>query len=79
MSVPFNQSAALLLVDGLAPYLKWQSNLVWIKDPPQTYIDNLQQPHDVLGGLDKIRSKVVAKSYKNEYEVSHCFAQQKGT
>ena len=31
-SIPFNQSAALALVDGVVPYFKWQSNTVFLKE-----------------------------------------------
>lgn len=68
-SVPFNQSAALALVDGVVPYFKWQSTTVWLKDPPAEYVEKIQDPVDVWGGLDKIRQKVVGNAYKNEFEV----------
>ncbi|KAE8822519.1 hypothetical protein PTNB85_10405 [Pyrenophora teres f. teres] len=68
-SVPFNQSAALRLVDGLVPYLKWQSNLAWIKDPPEEYIHKIQPGYDLMGELMKMRQKISegANSYTNEY------------
>lgn len=68
-SVPFNQSAALALVDGVVPYFKWQSNIVWLKDPPQEYAEKVQGPVDVWGGLGNIRAKAVAGNYSNEFEV----------
>ncbi|EUC42279.1 hypothetical protein COCMIDRAFT_103941 [Bipolaris oryzae ATCC 44560] len=67
-SVPFNQSAALALVDGVVPYFRWQSNTVWLKDPPKEYAEKVQPGVDIWGGLDKIREKVVKSSYDNEYE-----------
>jgi len=68
-SVPFNQSAALALVDGLPPYFRWQSNTAWLKDPPEEYATKVQPGIDVWGGLADIRSKVVGGKYANEYEV----------
>jgi hypothetical protein len=68
-SVPFNQSAALALVDGVVPYFKWQSNTVWLKDPPAEYAEKVQPGIDVWGGLEEIRSKVVGGKYESEYEV----------
>jgi hypothetical protein len=68
-SVPFGQAAALALVDGVVPYFKWQSTTAFLKDPPQEYIQKIQPAVDVWGQLANIRSKVVAKKYKNEYEV----------
>jgi hypothetical protein len=68
-SAPFNQSAALALVDGVKPYFQWQSNTVWLKDPPEEYAEKVQPGVDIWGELAKIESKVVAGEYKNEYEV----------
>lgn len=68
-SVPFNQSAALALVDGVVPYFKWQSNTVWLKDPPAEYAEKVQPAVDIWGGLEEIREKVNGGEYKNEYEV----------
>ena len=68
-SVPFNQTAALALVDGVVPYFKWQSNTVFLKDPPAEYAEKVQPAVDIWGGLEKIRGKVVAGQYENEFEV----------
>jgi hypothetical protein len=70
-SAPFNQSAALALVDGVVPYFKWQSNTVWLKDPPAEYAEKVQPAVDIWGELQKIRAKVVSAEYKNEYTVCH--------
>ncbi|EOA87494.1 uncharacterized protein SETTUDRAFT_20011 [Exserohilum turcica Et28A] len=67
-SVPFNQSAALALVDGVVPYFRWQSNTVWLKDPPTEYAEKVQPGIDIWGQLSTIRAKVVANTYANEYE-----------
>jgi hypothetical protein len=37
-SVPLNTSAALALVDAIEPYLEWQSDSAWLKDPPAVII-----------------------------------------
>ncbi|KAH7078361.1 hypothetical protein FB567DRAFT_133623 [Paraphoma chrysanthemicola] len=66
-SVPFNQSAALALVDGVKPYFKWQSNTVWLKDPPAEYAEKVQPGVDIWGELEKIRAKVVGGEYDNEH------------
>jgi hypothetical protein len=70
-SIPFNQSAAIALVDGVVPYFKWQSTTVFLKDPPKEYAEKIQSPYDVWGGLEKIRKKVTSGAYDNEYEVSY--------
>lgn len=33
-SIPFNQSAAVALLDAIDPYLTWQSTFEYLKDPP---------------------------------------------
>ncbi|KAH8714821.1 hypothetical protein GQ44DRAFT_713424 [Phaeosphaeriaceae sp. PMI808] len=66
-SVPFNQSAALALVDGVVPYFKWQSNTVWLKDPPKEYAEKVQPSVDIWGELKRIRGKVVSGRYENEF------------
>ncbi len=68
-SVPFHKTQALALVDGVVPYFRWQSTMVWLKDPPAEYAEKIQNPIDVWGGLQNIREKVVAGSYANEFEV----------
>lgn len=68
-SVPFNQTAALALVDGVVPYFKWQSNTAFLKDPPAEYAEKVQPAVDIWGELEKIRGKVVGGEYENEFEV----------
>lgn len=70
-SIPFNQSAALALVDGVVPYFKWQSNTAWLKDPPAEYAEKVQPAVDIWGGLEGIRGKVLGGDYENEFEVSY--------
>ncbi|KZM19878.1 serine-type peptidase [Ascochyta rabiei] len=67
-SVPFNQTAALALVDGVVPYFKWQSNTAFVKDPPEECAEKVQPAVDIWGGLEKIRGKVVGGQYENEFE-----------
>lgn len=68
-SVPFNQTAALALVDGVVPYFKWQSNTAFLKDPPAEYAEKVQPAVDIWGELERIRGKVVGGQYENEFEV----------
>lgn len=68
-SVPFNQTAALALVDGVVPYFKWQSTTAFLKDPPADYAEKIQPAVDIWAELEKIRGKVVGGEYANEYEV----------
>jgi hypothetical protein len=34
-SIPFNQSAAAVLLESIRPYLDWQSTTSYVKDPPE--------------------------------------------
>lgn len=68
-SVPLNKSAALSLIDTITPYFKWQSNTVWLKDPPAEYAEKVQPGIDVWGGLEEIQSNVESEAFKNEFEV----------
>lgn len=68
-SVPFNQTAALALVDGVVPYFKWQTTTAFLKDPPEEYAQKVQPAVDLWGELEKIRGKVIGGHYENEYEV----------
>ncbi|CCU83217.1 peptidase S41 family protein [Blumeria hordei DH14] len=63
-SVPLNKTAAIQLVDAIAPYLEWQSDLAWKKDPPADYDC---PAHDVIAALDQVRKNLVVNKYANEY------------
>jgi hypothetical protein len=67
-SVPFNKSAAVELIDTITPYIRWQSNTVWLKNPPKEYAEKVQPGIDVWGGLEEIQSKAESGSYENEFE-----------
>lgn len=58
------------MVDSIRPYFKWQSNTVYLKDPPEEYAEKVQPAVDIWGGLEEIRSKVVGGEYETEFEVS---------
>ncbi|KAF3899656.1 TSPc domain-containing protein [Trichophyton interdigitale] len=63
-SVPIKKAHALKLVDGLSPFLQWQSTIDYLKNPPKGY----QLPAvDLEGGLKGIRDKVNRNEYPNEY------------
>ncbi|SZF05319.1 unnamed protein product [Blumeria hordei] len=63
-SIPLNKTAAVDLVDAIGPYLEWQSDLAWKKDPPADYDC---PAHDVIAALDKVRRNLIANKYANEY------------
>lgn len=67
-SVPLNKSAALALVDAITPYIRWQSTTAYLKDPPQEYVEKIQDGVDVWGGLANIRTNIQS-NWTKEFEV----------
>ncbi|CAD6502332.1 BgTH12-04925 [Blumeria graminis f. sp. triticale] len=63
-SIPLNKTAAIDFVDSIEPYLEWQSDLAWKKDPPADYDC---PAHDIIAALDQVRRNLVANKYANEY------------
>ncbi|KAF6807039.1 peptidase s41 family protein [Colletotrichum sojae] len=63
-SAPLNKPAALKFIDEMKPYLEWQSDLAFLKNPPADYFF---PPHDVFAALDKVRAGIEADEYPNEY------------
>ncbi|KAK0100490.1 hypothetical protein ONS95_008438 [Cadophora gregata] len=64
-SVPLNKTAALQLVDSMVPYIEWQSDTAWKKNPPADYF---YPPHDIFGYLASVKANLQANKYANEYE-----------
>lgn len=65
-SVPLDKERDLALLDYLLPFIKFQSTLEILADPPEEY---LFPGVDVLGGFDVMREKL----QKNEYAVQYDF------
>lgn len=63
-SAPLNKTAALKFIDELRPYLEWQSDIAFKKDPPSDYFF---PPHDIFAALDGIQAGLEADEYPNEY------------
>ncbi|KAH8882569.1 pyridine nucleotide-disulfide oxidoreductase family protein [Thozetella sp. PMI_491] len=64
-SVPLGKEEAIELVDGIVPYLEWQSDAAYKADPPSDY------PYpavDIFGNLAKVRANIVADKYASEFE-----------
>ncbi|KAB5511744.1 hypothetical protein GE09DRAFT_1232333 [Coniochaeta sp. 2T2.1] len=64
-SVPVDAENDVALIDYLIPFLKFQSTLGYLKDPPKGY---LVPGVDLLGGLTQIRQKLRNNGYNNQYE-----------
>lgn len=63
-SVPINKLAALKYLDALVPYLEWQSDVAFKKNPPAGYF---YPPYDMWAELARVRSFVQHDQYPNEY------------
>lgn len=66
-SVPLNKSAAMDLMDSIAPFLQWQSTTAYLKNPPAEYVQKIQQPTDVMGNFQKIVENLNNDKYDNEF------------
>ncbi|KAI0532324.1 hypothetical protein GGR58DRAFT_523341 [Xylaria digitata] len=64
-SVPVHKEAAVRLLDGLKPFLEWQSDQAFLKNPPPDYP---YPPVDIFGELERIRSNLEANKYSGELE-----------
>ncbi|KAK5635426.1 hypothetical protein RRF57_011138 [Xylaria bambusicola] len=64
-SVRVHKEPAIRLLDGLKPFLEWQSDQVYLKDPPADYP---YPPVDIFAELETIRSNLEADKYSSEVE-----------
>ena len=63
-SVPIIEADALALIDGIIPYVQFQSTLAYLKNPPEGY------PFpaiNVLENLQNIKHNVTSRVYSGEY------------
>lgn len=64
-SVSLRPLAALATIDRIVKMVQFQSNLAYLKNPPEGY-DN--PAVDILGGLADIRGRASDNGYANQYE-----------
>ncbi|KAI0154703.1 hypothetical protein GGR57DRAFT_108951 [Xylariaceae sp. FL1272] len=64
-SVPLHKEPAIRLLDELKPFLEWQSDQTYLKDPPPEYP---YPPVDIFGELEIIRSNIENDKYNGELE-----------
>lgn len=64
-SVPLDKDGNMKLIDDLKLYLEWQSNVAFLKNPPQDYTED---PVDLIGEMNSMQKQVAAGGYKNEYD-----------
>ncbi|KAF2688720.1 hypothetical protein K458DRAFT_475396 [Lentithecium fluviatile CBS 122367] len=63
-TVPIDKSEDLALLDELKLYINWQSNLAYLREPPEGY----NEPRvDVIDELDSIRQNLEDDKYEDEY------------
>ncbi|KAI1560845.1 Peptidase-S41 domain containing protein, partial [Pyrenophora tritici-repentis] len=66
-SVPFNQTAAATLVNGIKLFVDFQSTTAILKNPPQDFVAKVRPRYDIYGELEKVRAKVASRSYASEH------------
>lgn len=64
-SVPLDKEGNVKLIDDMKVFVKWQSNIAYLKDPPANYTE---KPVDVMGELDLMQKSLANGTYKNEYD-----------
>lgn len=64
-SVPLDKDGNVKLIDDIKLYVKWQSNVAYLKNPPQEYSE---KPVDIVGTLDNMKSKLTSGGFTSEYE-----------
>ncbi|KAG5974691.1 hypothetical protein E4U55_008097 [Claviceps digitariae] len=64
-SVPLGKQEAIQFVDAIAPYLEWQSDPAYKKNPPKNYF---YPGFDLFANLAKVKSNLQAGKYANEYD-----------
>ncbi|KAG5962543.1 hypothetical protein E4U58_003836 [Claviceps cyperi] len=64
-AVPLGKDEAIKLVDAIEPYLEWQSDAAFKKNPPKDYA---YPGFDMFANLAKVKSNLQAGKYASEYE-----------
>ncbi|OTB17174.1 hypothetical protein K445DRAFT_316670 [Daldinia sp. EC12] len=63
-SVPINKDAALKFINELEPYVEWQSDTAFKKNPPADYF---YPPTDLWATIADVKAGITADKYPNEY------------
>lgn len=63
-SVPINKGGALKFIDELIPYVEWQSDTAFKRNPP---LDYSYPPTDLWATIARVRADLEADKYPNEY------------
>ncbi|KAI8952166.1 hypothetical protein F4801DRAFT_243001 [Xylaria longipes] len=63
-SVPIHKAEALRYIESMKPYIEWQSDAVFKKNPPADYF---YPPHDIWGVIEELKADITADKYSSEY------------
>ncbi|KAI1380045.1 hypothetical protein F4677DRAFT_302727 [Hypoxylon crocopeplum] len=63
-SVPIDKDGALKFIDELIPYVEWQSDTAFKKQPPADYF---YPPTDLWATIAAVKAEIEADKYPNEY------------
>ncbi|KAF2630108.1 hypothetical protein BU25DRAFT_336304 [Macroventuria anomochaeta] len=64
-SVPLDKEGNIKLIDDMKLFVKWQSNIAYLKNPPANYTE---KPVDVMGELDLMQKGLANGTFKTEYD-----------
>lgn len=64
LSAPFDQKLSIEQIYYFVPYINFESDLAYLKNPPSTYLISAV---DILGDLNDIRQNASAGIYTNQY------------
>jgi hypothetical protein len=64
-SVPLDKEGNVKLIDDIKLFIKWQSNVAYLRNPPEGYTE---EPVDIVGQLDTMQKQVAAGGFKTEYD-----------
>lgn len=64
-TVPVGKDEGIKLLDAIEPYLEWQSDAAYKKDPPKDYF---YPGYDIFGNLARVKSNLAAGRYAGEYD-----------
>lgn len=64
-SVPLDKAGNVKLIDDMKLFVKWQSNIAYLKNPPANYTE---KPVDIMGELDTMQKGLANGTFKTEYD-----------
>ncbi|KAJ4412745.1 hypothetical protein N0V91_000507 [Didymella pomorum] len=64
-SVPLDKEGNVKLIDDMKLFVKWQSNIAYLKNPPSNYTE---KPVDVMGELNLMQKGLANGTFKTEYD-----------